>query len=123
MDPPPRILYHGTVLQQRTTLLVHSYTQRFAILSPAELWLYESEAAFDERREPQRCVRLEKSTYVMDEGHSGNKIMVVSGGKTLVLKEDRAGQIGEWKAHVEDCLNQLKSSTAYKVEHQQIAVR
>lgn len=113
VDPPGRILYYGTLLKQSSHLLFHTYSPRYVILSPAELWLYETEAAFDERREPLRIVKLEKSTYVMDEGHSGNKIMIVSGGKSVVLKEEKAGDVSEWKRMVEDCLNQLKSATSY----------
>ena len=124
VEPPARIVYHGTLLKQSSRLLFHTYSARYVILSPAELWLYESETAFDERREPLRVVKLEKSTYVMDEGHSGNKIMLVSGGKTTVLKEERAGDVAEWKRLIEDCLNQVKSATAYNMgQPQSLAVR
>ena len=115
VDPPGRILYFGTLLKQSSHVLFHTYNPRYVILSPSELWVYESETAFEERREPMRVVKLEKSTYVMDEGHSGNKMMIVSGGKTLVLKEEKVGGVTEWKRMVEECLNQLKSATAYNV--------
>ena len=124
VDPPPRILYYGTLLKQSSHLLFHTYSPRYVLLAPTELWLYDSELAFDERREPLRVVRLEKSTYVMEEGHSGNKIMIVSGGKTLVLKEDKPGDVKEWKRLVEDCLNQVKSATAYNMgQPRTLAVR
>ena len=124
VDPPSRILYYGTLHKQSSVLLFHTYSPRYAILSPTELWLYDNETAYEERREPLRIVRLEKSSYVMDEGHSGNKLMLVSGGKTLVLKEDAEGAAKEWKRLLEDCLNQLKSSTAYSMgQPHQLQVR
>lgn len=124
VDPPGRILYYGTLLQQTSLVLFRTYQARYAILSPSELWLYDTETAFDERREPLRIVRLEKSSYVMEEGHSGNKLMLVSGGKTLVLKEGREGDIKEWKRILEECLNLVKSATAYNQgQPQTLAVR
>ena len=115
VEHPPRILLTGQLFKQTSALLFHTYHPRYVILTPDELWWYASETDFDECREPRRRVRLEKSSYIMDEGHSGNKLSLVTGGKTFVFKGvDHADQ-ANWKEAIERSLNGLKSASAYNL--------
>ena len=106
----------GTLFKQsHSAFMFHTYHPRFLVLSPTELWWYETEATFEERREPRRIVKLDKASYVMEEGHSGNKLSLVSGGKTYVFKGAHEAEGAAWKEAIEHCLNHVRSASAYNI--------
>ena len=115
VEHPPRILLTGHLFKQVSTLLFHSYHTRYLLLTPDALWWYATQTDFDERREPRKRVQLDKASYVMDDGASGCKLQLVTGGKTYVFKAADHGEQVTWKEAIERSLNGLKSASAYNL--------
>ena len=114
IQPPAPILFSGILEKRIGMALLPSYHPRFFILTPHEIWYYESEDDFEHMAPPRRKIPIEKSSYVMDEGESGNKLSIVSHGKTVVVRGESVENIQEWKKKILEVLQDAKSATSFQ---------
>lgn len=110
---PPAPIIHSGLLAKKSGLVIPSYHPHFFILTPRELWYYETAEDFEHQAPPKRKLPIEKSTYVMDDGSSGTRLSIVSHGKTVVVRAESREEMAEWKARLLECLQGAHSNTAF----------
>jgi len=116
--PPSPIIYEGILLKQQSMSLLGNYQPRYFIMGTHCLWYYPNIEEFTEHRPPSKQLKLDKTTYFLEEGDSSAKhhrLSLISEGKKLIIKGETEEEFERFKAVLHHALKAISSNTAFEL--------